>query len=112
MKSRVRFEIIGRVAVDRAVDYRTFAITSEVSDGSLTALTVEVEHPEHWALEDIVEFARVALRPLCTLIGIGTTLEPRLGNSLVSPTTAEGDSIGLGFADVHGSFAIVRGLST
>jgi hypothetical protein len=88
-----------------------FAINSEVSNGYLTALSVEIEHPEQWALEDIVEAARAELRLLCSLIGVGTTAEPGLGNALVSPTTAEGKSIGLGFANVHARVGIIRGLN-
>jgi hypothetical protein len=111
LKSRVRFEIVGRVAVDQELAYPMFAINSEVSNGYLTALSVEIEHPEQWALEDIVEAARAELRLLCSLIGVGTTAEPGLGNALVSPTTAEGKSIGLGFANVHARVGIIRGLN-
>jgi hypothetical protein len=112
MKSHVRFELVGRVAVDLGFDYPAYAITTEAANGALTALSVEVEHDDDWALDDIVQAARAALRPLCTLIGVGRTIEPSLGNALVSPITTEGPSIGLGFADAQARIAIVRRLKT
>ena len=83
MKSRVRFELVGRVAVEQGFDYPASTITTEVANGALTALSVEVEHDHDWALDDIVQAARGALRPLCTLIGVGRTIEPSLSNALV-----------------------------
>ena len=112
MKSRVRFEFVGRVDVDQGCDYPAFAITTEVANGALTALSVEVEHADHAALDDIVQAARAALRPLCALISIGRGYEPVLGAALVSPIMTEGPSIGLGFTDVHTRFTLVRRLKT
>jgi hypothetical protein len=112
MKSRVRFEVLGRVAVDQGCDYSVSAVTAEVATGELIALSVEVEHADDWALDDIVQAARAALRPLCALIGIGRGIKPVLGGALVSPVTTEGPSIGLGFADAQARVAIVRRLKT
>ena len=112
MKSRVRFELVGRIAVDQGCDYPAFAITTEVADGALTALSVEVAHDDHAALADIEHAARAALRPWCTLIRIGRGIEPILGAALVSPITTEGPSFGLGFRDVHLRFHLARRLKT
>jgi hypothetical protein len=112
MKSRVRFELVSSVAVDLGFDYPDSAITTEVANGALTALSVEVEHDDDWARDDIVQAARAALHPLRTLIGVGRTVEPSLGNALVSPITTEGPSIGLGFVDVEARVAIMRRLKT
>src|SRR5690349_13190186 len=111
MRSRVRFEIVGRVAVNRGLDYPSFSITSEISGGDLTALTVEIDHPEDWPLDDVIRAARKELHPLCSLIGVGTTAEPGLVNAFVSPKTSGGQSIGLGFAHVQARVGIVRGLN-
>jgi hypothetical protein len=112
MKSRVRFELVGRVEVIQGLDYPVSAITTEVSNGTLAALSVEVEHDDNWALADIVEAARTALRPLCALIGVGRTLEPILGGALVTPITAERPSISAGLRELQGRYAISRRLKT
>jgi hypothetical protein len=44
VKSRVCFELVGRVAVDQGFDYPASAITTKATNGALTALSVEVEH--------------------------------------------------------------------
>jgi len=111
MKSRVRFEIVGRVGVNRGLDYPTFGITSEISGGELTTLTIEIDHPEHSSLDEIVQAARKALQPLCSLIGLGTTAEPALTNAFVSPKIAGEQSIGLGYVHVQARASIVRGLN-
>ena len=95
MKSRVRFEVRDRVAVDQGCDYSASAVTAEVANGELMALSVEVEHADDWALDEIVQTARTALRPLCALIGVGRGIALVLGDALVSQITAEGPSIGL-----------------
>jgi hypothetical protein len=112
MKSCVRFELVGRIAVDQGCDYPASTIRTEVTTGALTALSVEVEHDDHAALADIVQAARAALRPWCTLISIGRGIEPVLGATLVSPITTEGPSFGLGFRDAHSRFALARRLKT
>jgi hypothetical protein len=112
MKSRVRFELVGKIAVDQGCDYAAFAITTEVANGAVTAISVEVEHDENAALSDIVQAARAALRPLCTLISIGCGIEPVLGAALVSPITTEGPSIGLSSRDIHTRFLLARRLET
>jgi hypothetical protein len=112
MKSRVRFELVGRIAINQGCDYPASAISTEVANGVLTALSVEVEHEDHAALADIVQAARTALRHWCTLIAIGQGIEPTLGAARVFPITTGGPSIGLGFSDAQGRAVVVRRLKT
>jgi hypothetical protein len=107
MKSRVLFELVRRIAIDQGCDYPAFAISTEVASDVLTALSVEVEHEDHAALADIVQAGRTALRPWCTLIGIGQGIEPTLGAARVFPITTGGPSIGLGFSDAQGRAVVV-----
>lgn len=112
MKSRVRFELVSRIPVDQECDYPAFAIIPEVADGALIALSIEVDHKDGAALAKIMQTARNALQPLCTLISIGRGIEPILGATTVSPVSTDGPSIHLDFADARARAVLARRLKT
>jgi hypothetical protein len=112
MKSRVRFELVSSVPVDQECDYPALAIIPEMADGALIALSIEIDHKDGAGLADIVQIARGALQPLCTLISIGRGIEPILGATTVSPVSTDGPSIHLEFADAHARMVIARRLKT
>lgn len=110
MTSRVSFDIVGQFPVPCSVAYPSIHATTEVVNGSLSTLIVDVDHDDALGPHEIAQRARNALREVVLLLGVGRGYAPVLGGVHIRDATASAATITTTSQSITGRCAIARGL--